>query len=482
MSAVKQLSKQDVMFVGGESDFIYQHMAVLLILDSSDSDNFCFESFKKKMVERTALVPQFRWKLHEVPLGLDLPYWIEDEKFRHEDHIRHIVVPSPGDRQALGDVVSSLYSKHMDRSQPLWEFWFIEGLEDGKYAMLLKIHHCLMDGHGLVTLMDILGDLTPRARKKSVDVGISGAKAGVKPGTRQLSTNTAKHLARAPGDLFRSLNELIRPKLVEQLRWGKPAKKAKPIVPTAAFNKSISSDRGFVFASLPMTKLKAVKEAFEVSLNDVVLALVGTTMHHYLLRQDELPEASLRAMMAISVRSTGDDNFSNRVTSTSVTMGTDKDDPVLRLKAIALESKQAIQRAKSSGEGYADVIQHLPPLLVNAIVSGLSVEKAPQTIGANLAVSNVRGSAKPMYMAGARLETMYPMSVIGHGIGINFTCISYAGNMDFGVTIDPNLIVSPWEIADGLSAALEEYALVVKKQQKQKKSSNTRSRKKRSNT
>lgn len=480
MSIAKQISKQDVLFFAGENDFVYQHMAVLLILDPGDAVNFCFESFKKKMIERIDLIPKFRWKLHQVPLGLDLPYWIEDENFNHDHHIKHITVNSPGGRQSLGEVVSQLYCKHMDRSKPLWEFWLIEGLEDGKYAMLQKIHHCLMDGFGLMILMDIVGDLTPQARTKTVDVGISSAKAGDKPGSRQLYANTAKSLVRFPGEFFRDINELLRPKLLEQLRWDKPAKETKPIAPTAAFNRSISSDRGFVFVSLPIADLKAVKEAYNVSLNDVVLALVGTAMHNYLLRQEGLPETSLRALMPISVRNTGDEKFSNRVTSTNVTLGTNTDDPVLRLQSISQDSKQAIQRAKSGGEGFADVIQHLPPLLVNAIVSNVTAEKAPQTTGGNLAVSNIRGSAQPMYVAGAHVETMYPMSVIGQGMGINFTCVSYAGNMDFGLAFDPNIFVNAWEIVDDLSTALNDYLdLVAKKQEKNIKASNTRSPKKR---
>jgi diacylglycerol O-acyltransferase / wax synthase len=120
MTKYRQLTPQDVMFVGGETPNVYQHTVGLILLDSSDNPGFGFEVYRRKMEERLAHIPQFHWKLHEVPLGLDLPYWVEDENFSFDHHIRRIAVPSPGDREALGELVSYLYCRHLDRSRPLW--------------------------------------------------------------------------------------------------------------------------------------------------------------------------------------------------------------------------------------------------------------------------------------------------------------------------------------------------------------------------
>jgi diacylglycerol O-acyltransferase len=463
MSVLRQLSKQDVLFVAGESSAIYQHTAGLVILDTSAQADFSFDYFRERLIERVSLVPHFRWKLHEVPLGLDLPYWVEDENFSYEHHIKRIAVPSPGDRKALAEVASHLYSKHLDRSRPLWEIWFIEGLADGKFAILQKLHHCMMDGQGASQLGQILCDFEPDAMPRPVDKTIADARPGAKPERLQMSLATALNLARFPGDLYRGIYNYARPRLLHRLRPGKGSKPAKPELPMAPFNAAISSERGFVFGSVPIADIKTVKNAFSVSVNDVVLALVGSALRNYLLGQGDLPELSLRSAIAVSLRNESDDKFSNRVTNTPVTLATDLEDPLARLRAINQETEQAKEQARSGAMGLLEMMNILPPLLISAMVSTVQAEQAPGMLGANLIVSSVRGSTEPMYIAGARMETMYPMSIITHGMGLNITCVSYADNVDFGVAIAPDLLRRPWGLIDGIGEALAEYLLLAKK-------------------
>ena len=470
MATVQQLKKQDVLFVAGETSNVYQHTAGLVVLDTSASPGFNFDTFRDKVTERIRMVPHFQWKLHEVPLGLDLPYWVEDQNFSFDHHIKRIAVPTPGDREALSQVVAHLYSKHLDRRKPLWEIWFIEGLADGKFAILQKLHHCLMDGQGAMKLGEILCDLSPDAEARPVDDAIAGARAGEVPGQLQLSASTALHLARFPGAAYRGIYDFFRPKILSQLGWSKQNKAEKPQVALASFNGEIGCERGFIFGSLPVADIKVVKNAFSVSVNDVILALVGTSMRNYLQAYSVLPDAPLRALMPISLRTEGDDEFSNKVTNTSVTLGTDCDDPVARLQAISAEAEQAKQQGRSGGMGLMEVMQIMPPLLVNAMLNTTSAEQAPQMIGANLVVSSVRGGSEPLYIAGARMETMYPMSIITDGMGINFTCVSYADSVDVGVTIEPDLVPEPWVIIDGLDAALQEYLVLSDKKPRRKKS------------
>ena len=469
MAAVRQLGKQDILFVAGETDTIYHHTVGLVILDTSACPRFSFDYLRKKVIERIRDVPHFRWKLHEVPMGLDLPYWVEDENFRYENHFKRIAVPSPGDRKALSEVVAHLYSRHLDRSKPLWEFWFIEGLAGGKYAIVQKLHHCMMDGQGASKLGELLCDFEPDARPRPVDASISGARAGAVPDRWHLSTTAALHLAGFPWAAYRGIADVVRPKILEQFRSSAKRRPARPETPLTCFNGDIGSERGFIFGSLSLDAIKNVRKAFDVSVNDVLLALVSTTLRHYLLARDELPQLPLRTGIPISLRSDDDEEISNRVTQASVTLATDIADPVARLRAISADCAEVKQLVRGGGKGFIELMQIMPPLMVSAMMSATTPEQTSQMLGSNLIVSNVHGSDKPMYIAGARLETMYPMSIITPGMGINFTCVSYVRQVDVGVTIEPRLVPDPWTIIDGLGTALREYQGLAAKAARRRK-------------
>lgn len=470
MADLRQLTKQDVLFVAGETANVYQHTAGLVLLDTSQRPDFNFDSFREHVIERVKRIPHFHWKLHEVPMGLDLPYWVEDENFSYSHHIRRIGLPSPGDREVLGEVVSYLYSKHLDRTRPLWEMWLIEGLEGGRYAVLQKLHHCMMDGEGAAKLAEIMCDLEPDAKPRKVESAISSARAGKAPSQRRQLSNTATHLALFPSRATREIAEFVTPMLKKRMRRRGKSEDGKREVPQASFNADITCDRGFVFGSVSLTDIKRVKAHFDVSVNDVVLALVGGSLRSFLQQQGNLPDESLCTSIPVSLRTEEDDEFSNRVTNTSVTLATDVEDPVERLSRIHSETGEAKKVSRSGAKSMVDVMQILPPLLVNAMIASTPTDAAAQMLGANLIVSNVRGSPRAMYIAGARMETSYPMSILTPGMGINVTCVSYVDQVDFGIAIAPELVPDPWLLIDGLDAALAEYvALVGKKRTPRKK-------------
>jgi diacylglycerol O-acyltransferase / wax synthase len=463
MTKLRQLTPQDVMFVGGETPNVYQHTAGLILLDSSGRPDFGFEAFRRHTQERTALIPHFHWRLHEVPLGLDLPYWVEDENFSYDHHIRRIAVPSPGDREALAELVAYLYCRHLDRGRPLWETWFIEGLADGKYAVLQKMHHCMMDGEGAVKMGEIMWDHEPDAPPPEVDPDIADARPGQAPELWQQSFNAARSLSRLPLLASREIYDALRHNLSQRMsRSGTQAE--KPMTPNTSFNDNIGSGRGLVYCSLPLADIKVVKSHFEVTVNDVLLALVGGSLRDYLLAQGDLPDESLRTSIPVSLRTEADDNFSNKVTTTEVTLATDIADPVQRLREIARESGAAKLEAHGGGnKGPMEIVGILPPLLVNALIRITPGDRVAGMMGSNVVVSNVRGSPNPMYIGGARMTNLYPMSIIAPGGGINITCGSYADSIHVGVTIEPELVPDPWLIVDGLQKALQEYLAQVGK-------------------
>lgn len=468
MRKLKQLTPREVLFIGGESPNVYQHTAGLVLLDASSAPGFGFDAFRRHIETHLLQIPHFRWRLHEVPLGLDLPYWVEDENFDLDHHIRRVAVPAPGDDRALAELVSYLYCRHLDRKRPLWELWFIEGLADGKYAFLQKLHHCMMDGEGATRLTEAMWDFEPRATPQKVPPSIANARPGEVPERWRQSLNTALHLSRTPVRIGQEVYDAVRHTLGRRLARGGRAGE-KPTAPQTSFNGDVSGDRALVFGSLPMADIKAVKAQFGATVNDVILAVVSGSLRDYLLARGELPAKPLRTSIAVSLRTDQDEEFGNRVTVASVTLATDLADPAERLKVIKEDAAWAKDEAHHGGKGFLEFMQLFPPIVVNALSQITPAEQVPKLAGVNLVVSNVRGSDRPMYVGGALAEAVYPMSIISPGGGLNVTCMSYAGQVHFGLTIEPALVPDPWLLVDGLHRTLAEYRALVGKGDRRRK-------------
>ncbi len=468
MSKLNQLTPREVLFIGGETKTVYQHAVGLVFLDTSDVRDYGFETFRQHMATHTANIPQLRWKLHEVPLGLDLPYWVEDDNFNLDNHIRRVAVPAPGDERVLAEVVSYIYCRHLDRSRPLWEFWFIEGLAGGRCAFLQKMHHCMADGEGAIRMVEVLWDHQPDAAPVIPDPAQVGAGAGDAPARWQRSLNSARHLARMPMAAARDVLEAVQQDITRR-RAGESAPASREAAPPTCFNDDISADRAFAFTPLALADIKKVKEAFGVTVNDVVLAVVSGSLRAYLAARDELPDESLRTSIAVSLRTDADEDFSNRVTVVPVTLATDQADPLQRLQSIAQDCGRAKEQAHHGGKGVLEFMQLFPPLAVNLLTRMVPAKQIPKMMGVNLVVSNVRGSDTPMYIGGARAESVYPMSIISPGGGLNVTCLSYAGKIHFGFTVEPNLIPDCAELGEGLEQALAEYLALLPRRRRRKK-------------
>ncbi len=461
MSRLRQLSPSESLFIGGETATVYQHTAALVELDANKVPGYGFASFKRHMQSHILRIPQFRWKLHEVPFALDLPYWVEDQEFDLGRHIRRIALPSPGDDRALAELAAYLYSRHLDRRRPLWEIWFIEGLGEGRFAFLQKVHHCMMDGEAASRLTEMMWDYAPDSAMTEIDPEIAGASAGDIPEFWQQSLNTAVHLSRSWMRVGAEACDTLLRSLAKR-RPVAPWKPAKASAPGSCINADIGPDRGLVFGSVALADIKTVRRHFSVTVNDVLLALVGSSLRDYLLARDELPGEALRTSIAVSLRSAEDDKFSNRITTTTVTLATDLADPRERLRAISQEALRAKDSAHHGGTSVLEIMQMLPPLAITAMIHLAPAQQIPRLMGVNLIVSNIRGSDKAMYVGGARAKAIYPVSIISPGGGLNVTCLSYAGRMHFGLTIEPRLVPEPWTLMAGIRRALKEYKVLAR--------------------
>lgn len=457
---VTQLSARDAIFLAMDTDTTWGHVGGLCVLDPSTADHFDFERFLARVEERVALVPRFKWKLREVGLGLDEPYWVEDPHFHIRDHVKRISVPEPGTLREVGDLIGKIYAKTLDRSRPLWEVWLIEGLEDGRYAMFMKTHHCLMDGEGGAGLAEVMSDLSPDASGPiHLPEGLDEA-APAPPSEARVLRNAWLHGWTRSRNVFRHVQEAATQAFGGLSRGHHSFDPPSPDdVPRVSFNAPVGSRRAFSFADVSLERVKAIKKELDVTINDVVLEIVGSILRGYLRDLGEQPELPLVACIPVSLRKTGDTQLGNQITNMVVSLETDLLSPVDRLLRI---HRGALRAREKVEEGQLDLFNaigdSLAPFAAHALIeltgSEAALENMPM-IG-NLVVSNVRGAPTPLYTAGARIDSMVPMSMVQAGQGLNVTVLSYRDQMDFGFTVDPNLVPDPWDLADRVAPALDE--------------------------
>jgi diacylglycerol O-acyltransferase / wax synthase len=458
---MRRLGGVDAAFLYAETPAWHMHVSAMLVVDPSTArGRFDFEALKRMTVERLPSVPQFRWRPVEVPLGLDRPVWVEAEDFDPDYHIRRIGVPAPGGPQELGDLVGRLIGYKLDRSKPLWEMWVIEGLEDGKVAVVTKIHHSIVDGISGAGLAEVLLDLEPDSPRDARAVRDSLHHFGMPNPWVLLGEGLVTAAVRTPYRMFRYGVELVRKswKFGELMRSERPP--TTPLqTPRTRFNQPITPHRSFASSSVPLDRVKAIKDAYDVKLNDVVLALCAGALRRYLEHIDELPDQSLVAQVPVSLRAESDEHVGTKVGPMFTSLETSIDDPVKRLLSIHDDTTRAKEmRQAMTAQGIMGLTETTPPGLLTLaarMYTAAGLERSGPALY-NVIISNVPGPPFPLYMAGARLCSMYPMGPLILGCGLNITVISYCGSLDFGFLTCPETVPETDSIAEGIPLALEE--------------------------
>lgn len=469
---MKQLSPLDAAFLGLETSTMTGNISSLLLLDPTDMDvEFDLDHYLDLVTERLPRVAAFRQRLVQVPFGLDRPYWVDDERFDLSYHVRESALPSPGSMDQLLELAARLHERPLDMTRPLWETYLITGLEGGRVAIFTKTHHVVIDGVSGMAVLSAMVDLEPR-----MPVADTAEFRGERtPSGIELLIRSAAGLAQRPQDAWNVVNGLVKwvPAMVSlstlrvpnPLQIKAPAKPAGhgdalPVrTPTTSFNAKISRRRRVGVADLPLADIRLVKNTFGASVNDVVMAVMAGSLRRWMLHDGGQLSAPLVVMVPVAVQSDRSEQ-GNFVTAMLATLPTHLTDPVKRLQRSSKFTKSA---KKSGGAVPPDVLtsamEFAPPIILGRAARALwetGLFRAVRPF--NVVISNVPGGAAQAYVGAAKLEAVYPISVLADGMGINITLMGYRDTLHLGVTTDPELVPNPQELSDW---AVEELQVLV---------------------
>lgn len=419
------LSPLDAIFVQGDDALTPMHVAALMQFELPEGAS---EHFVSELITRFRNCQVFRkpWNLVlDKPRTLRLRHRVHTvQDVDMEYHVRHLALPQPGGERELGQLIARLHSQRMDLRKPLWECHVIEGLAQRRFAIYLKLHHALVDGvSGTRMLMRALS--TDPHQVDPLPFWATGSGPVNRP----------------KGAEPRRLPSLPNPKTVfEAVRaaaplWFEPGDEVNTTLrsaPWTPFNGRIAQQRRFATHAEPVARLKKIAKAADASLNDIVLATTGAALRDYLLEINALPAKGLTASIPVSMRAADDTSAGNAVSMIFATMGTHIADDRSRVGAI----KASTSAAKARIGRLSPQAQKLFPMLLltpvlGAMATGLAGRMRPVF---NVTVSNVPGGNEERYLYGARLANIYPVSIPFHGAGLNVTCYSHAGTMNFGFT------------------------------------------------
>lgn len=460
---MERFSGQDASFLYMETPSVHMHTLKVAVIDLPAQIPYAdvFDLVRISMESKLHLVPRLRLRPVEVPGGLHHPMWVNDPHFNIGRHLFRSKINAPGGQREMDQAIAQIASTQLPRDRPLWETWLLEGLADGGLVLVTKIHHSLADGMASATMLSKVMTLEPETEDLNAPNPVWNFEPI--PSRRRLFADALRDQAEQIGVIGPLIGRTVRGG-VNVLRNLKHRAIDVPypfVTPRTVFNRSLSPERSFATASLPVAEMKVVKNAARVTLNDVVLATVAGALDRFFdARGHRLDKPLIASVpMAVSTPDEAPREAGNRVANLFTSLCNDVGDPLERLQKIHAITKQAKEVQQQLGmETMLDWSEAAPAAAYRWILeaysqSGLSDVMPPP---ANLIVSNVRGPDQPLYVAGAKLRTIYSVGPAVEGIGLNITGWSYCGEIAFALIADAAAIPDPHFITDSLRPALDD--------------------------
>ena len=451
--ASDRLSPLDASFLHLEDATSHMHVAAVLIFDGQPP---AYDDFVSFVDSRLHLVPRYRQRLAFVPLNQARPKWVDDEEFDPRFHIRATALPRPGGEYELRVLAARLFSRPLNRERPLWEMWLIEGLDGGRFAVMSKTHHALVDG---ISGLDILSVLF----SSDEESGEGDWRPQPSPGGPQMLGEALWERATMPAELLRPALALLRrprraaERLLEAaVGVGAMAWAGLSPAPATPYNRRVGGDRRFAWVRTELDDLKAIKNALGGTVNDVVLTVVARALRRDLDRRAfPIDGLELKVFVPISMR--GDDQrgqTGNMVSGMVVALPVSLDDPVEVLQQIVASTRELKDSGQAVGaQALTELTGFAPP---NVMDQAARLTTRQRFI--NLVVTNVPGPQEPLEMAGRRLTDLFPIVPLGKNLGLGVALISYNGAIDFGLVADFEAVPELEELAADFEGAIDELA------------------------
>ncbi len=456
---MKRMGGVDAMMLVMETHRAYQHTFKVAILDpSTDPEGWDFDRFREDFASRLHLIPFFRWRYASAPLGINHPMWVDDPDFNLDYHVRRVACPSPGDHRALCELMSQVYAYQLDRSRPLWMSWVVEGLQDGKVAVVTLVHHAYVDGVGAAWGLQQLYRPQPGWQPERVPEW----QPRPWPSWGKRLWWAVRDL---PGVLARNLPRVVtgvRSKIALEKRFeaeGRNVPSASKMQKTP-INRNLSPGRTFVCRDMPLDDFKRVSKGLGVTINDVFLACCAGAIRRFFASRGYDPDQHplISATPFAGRRPDDMPGLGNFATMDYCWLPTDVDDPLERLRAAskaASEMKEHLRACVEAGADINSVMQVCPALLMAGLRWYQEKKQGAFSLFANVVLSNVPGPGEPIYLNRYKLDSWFSTGQIFNGTGLNMTMWSYCGRANLCILVDREVLDDGWVLYDAFVEELQ---------------------------